>query len=154
MKNVNSIQCEGCGQIFPSADLTAQGTIGRHEWTPSDRVDWWDDQGFISDSEQECREHMAAWTAEQQAYANQKVQINQRHAENGNRVVERCRQDDLLRQIVAAGDTKTAIVRIDRLCEELGLEADDLTPLGFEWSYWAVDFYQRCLDAAQADSPT
>ena len=150
MKNVNRIQCEGCGQIFRPEDLTKDGIIGRHEWGPLDRPNLWTSVGFISYSEQECQENMRRWNAAQQDYETREAQANQRNEENVQRVVERCRQDDLLRQIVSTGDMTRAKSRIDSLCNELGFWNDtDLAPMGFEWDYWSRGFYQQCFDAAQ-----
>lgn len=153
MKNIHSVQCEGCGKIFRPEELTAGGTIGPHEWPKTSGGDPWDCDRFVSQSEQDCLEHKRQLDAEKQAYQARIEQARQRSAENVEKVLARCHQDDLLRRIVATGDAYTAKGRIDFLCTELGFDTDDLKPMGFEWEHWSEGFYQQCFDAAQENLP-
>ena len=148
MKLIRAVQCEGCGHIFRPEDLTADGMIGRHRWVPSSQPNLWDGRGFESRSEKECQQNIQRWNTDQQDYENRQNQAAQRGETNTEQVLERCRQDELLSRLVHTGDTKTASSRVDHLCEELGLEVDDLMPMGFEWDYFSPRFYQQCFAAA------
>lgn len=151
MKTIPSFQCEGCGQIFRTEDLKDKKTIGLHEWNPPAKPDLWSSVGFFSYSEEECMEQMSKWNEDQQDYENRTSQKNQIREENMERVLERCRQDNLLRQLISDGDIPTAKSRIAHLCTELDLWiVEDLAPSLFNWNYWLADwFYPQCFDAAQ-----